>query len=122
MANLPAISLALLVFVYVYPRSCGVHARLAEDWPPETVDTEEQKKELMGVLHNVLEDLQKRQTAILRRRFSRLPGFCRRLRRRIITRMCNVGDFCSVKKGARYGQLCRCPRGSKCKYFFLKHH
>ncbi|KAJ8335289.1 hypothetical protein SKAU_G00409280 [Synaphobranchus kaupii] len=97
-------------------------ARPAEDLPPEKVDTEEQKKELMRVLHNVLEDLHKRRMAILQRKFSRLPGVCKRLRRRVITIMCNVGDFCSLKKSARHGQLCRCPRGSKCNYFFLKHY
>ena len=33
---------------------------------------------------------------------------------------CNVGDFCTAKKGPRFGQLCDCPRGSKCNHFFLK--
>uniref|UniRef100_A0A0E9P5G2 Uncharacterized protein n=1 Tax=Anguilla anguilla TaxID=7936 RepID=A0A0E9P5G2_ANGAN len=26
------------------------------------------------------------------------------------------------KGGPRYRQLCHCPRGSKCSYFFLKHY
>ncbi|KAI1902333.1 hypothetical protein AGOR_G00043680 [Albula goreensis] len=96
--------------------------RLAEDFPPETVDTEDQRKKLISVLHDVMEDLRRRRMAILERMFSRLPGVCKRLRRRMKTIMCNVGDFCTVKRGARHGQLCRCPRGSRCSHFLLKSH
>uniref|UniRef100_A0AAY4E1B2 Cocaine- and amphetamine-regulated transcript protein n=1 Tax=Denticeps clupeoides TaxID=299321 RepID=A0AAY4E1B2_9TELE len=73
----------------------------------------EQKRELslylyqLGVLQNVLEKLQNRRMTIWERKHSRLPN-------------CNVGDFCTVKKGPRFGQLCDCPRGSKCNLFFLK--
>uniref|UniRef100_A0A8C7VQW3 Cocaine- and amphetamine-regulated transcript protein n=1 Tax=Oncorhynchus mykiss TaxID=8022 RepID=A0A8C7VQW3_ONCMY len=61
----------------------------------------------LGVLHNVLEKLQNRRMAVWERRQSHLPS-------------CIVGDYCTVKKGPRYGQLCDCPRGSKCNLFFLK--
>uniref|UniRef100_A0A3B1KKR4 Uncharacterized protein n=1 Tax=Astyanax mexicanus TaxID=7994 RepID=A0A3B1KKR4_ASTMX len=37
-----------------------------------------------------------------------------------INYLCNIGDFCTVKKGSRFGQLCDCPRESKCNLFFLK--
>ncbi|KAL4629500.1 cocaine- and amphetamine-regulated transcript protein-like, partial [Arapaima gigas] len=74
----------------------------------------------LDVLHNVLDKLQKKRLSLLERRYRRLPGVCKRLRRRVITILCNVGDFCSVKRGARHGQLCDCPRGSRCNYFFLK--
>uniref|UniRef100_A0A8C7IV40 Cocaine- and amphetamine-regulated transcript protein n=1 Tax=Oncorhynchus kisutch TaxID=8019 RepID=A0A8C7IV40_ONCKI len=61
----------------------------------------------LGVLHNILEKLQNRRMAVWERRQSHLPS-------------CIVGDYCTVKKGPRYGQLCDCPRGSKCNLFFLK--
>uniref|UniRef100_A0A8C9V2D7 Cocaine- and amphetamine-regulated transcript protein n=1 Tax=Scleropages formosus TaxID=113540 RepID=A0A8C9V2D7_SCLFO len=61
----------------------------------------------LDVLHNVLEKLQNRRMGGWERKTSRLP-------------VCYIGDFCSVKKGSRFGQLCDCPRGSKCNFFFLK--
>uniref|UniRef100_A0A3B3QV79 Si:ch211-191i18.4 n=1 Tax=Paramormyrops kingsleyae TaxID=1676925 RepID=A0A3B3QV79_9TELE len=107
------------VLLYMQFKPPRVEARLEEDLPVERVDIEEQKNEMMDVLHNVLEKLKKNQS-VLERKFRRLPGVCSRLRRRIKTILCNVGNFCSVKKGARHGQICKCPRGSKCNYFFLK--
>uniref|UniRef100_A0A4W5LYS7 Uncharacterized protein n=1 Tax=Hucho hucho TaxID=62062 RepID=A0A4W5LYS7_9TELE len=62
-------------------------------------------KGCLGVLHNVLEKLQNRRMAVWERRQSHLPS-------------CIVGDYCTVKKGPRYGQLCDCPRGSTCNLFF----
>ncbi|XP_056154067.1 cocaine- and amphetamine-regulated transcript protein [Lampris incognitus] len=52
-------------------------------------------------------------------RFIRLPGVCRRLRRRRITVLCNLGQLCLVKRN-RPGHVCRCPKGSQCSHFFLK--
>uniref|UniRef100_A0A3Q0R443 Uncharacterized protein n=1 Tax=Amphilophus citrinellus TaxID=61819 RepID=A0A3Q0R443_AMPCI len=59
------------------------------------------------VLQNVLEKLQSRKLSTLKRRQSRLPT-------------CEVGAWCSVKKGPHFGQLCDCQRGSRCNFFFLK--
>ncbi|KAJ8377913.1 hypothetical protein AAFF_G00250640 [Aldrovandia affinis] len=122
MSSLKVLCFALLVIGYMHSWTAQVHARWAEDLPLEPVDTEQQKKEMMSVLHNVLKDIHRRRMAILERRFSRLPGVCKRLRKRIRTILCNVSNTCSVKKGSRQGQLCRCPRGSKCNYFFLKRY
>uniref|UniRef100_A0A4W5LXM4 Uncharacterized protein n=1 Tax=Hucho hucho TaxID=62062 RepID=A0A4W5LXM4_9TELE len=52
-----------------------------------------------------IEKLQNRRMAVWERRQSHLPS-------------CIVGDYCTVKKGPRYGQLCDCPRGSTCNLFF----
>ncbi|XP_029927415.1 cocaine- and amphetamine-regulated transcript protein-like [Myripristis murdjan] len=64
-------------------------------------------RELLAVLQNVLEKLQTRRLSALERRHSQLPS-------------CEVGALCSVKKGPRFGQLCDCPKASKCNFFFLK--
>nr|XP_055075724.1 cocaine- and amphetamine-regulated transcript protein [Misgurnus anguillicaudatus] len=65
------------------------------------------------------ERLQKHIVPMLKRKFSRLPGVCRRLKRRRITILCNTAKFCSARRFSRHGQLCSCPKGSKCNYFFL---
>ncbi|XP_037651800.1 uncharacterized protein si:ch211-191i18.4 [Sebastes umbrosus] len=52
---------------------------------------------------------------------SRLPGLCRRLKRRRITVLCNRENFCWRGRSQRTGsvQVCLCPRGSRCSHFFL---
>ncbi|XP_047461512.1 uncharacterized protein si:ch211-191i18.4 isoform X4 [Mugil cephalus] len=62
---------------------------------------------------------------------ARLPGLCRRLKRRRVTVLCNLEKFCwgrSRGRGHRSqgrgqqslsGQVCRCPRGSRCSHFFV---
>ncbi|XP_072226750.1 uncharacterized protein [Leuresthes tenuis] len=54
----------------------------------------------------------------------RLPGICRRLKRRRVTILCNLEKFCwgrSWWKSQKIssGQVCPCPRGSRCSHFFL---
>nr|XP_054601006.1 uncharacterized protein si:ch211-191i18.4 isoform X1 [Nothobranchius furzeri] len=56
--------------------------------------------------------------------FLRLPGICKRLKRRRITILCNMDKFCRGHTWWRNqklppGQMCRCPRGSRCSHFFL---
>uniref|UniRef100_A0A3B3BTD8 Cocaine- and amphetamine-regulated transcript protein n=1 Tax=Oryzias melastigma TaxID=30732 RepID=A0A3B3BTD8_ORYME len=56
--------------------------------------------------------------------FLRLPGICRRLKRRRVTVLCNMEKFCWGRSRNRRqkitpGQVCRCPRHSKCSHFFL---
>uniref|UniRef100_A0AAQ6IPM1 Cocaine- and amphetamine-regulated transcript protein n=1 Tax=Anabas testudineus TaxID=64144 RepID=A0AAQ6IPM1_ANATE len=52
---------------------------------------------------------------------SRLPGLCRRLKRRRVTVLCNLKTFCwsGSSDRDRSGQVCRCPRGSRCSHFFI---
>uniref|UniRef100_A0A3Q1FDN4 Cocaine- and amphetamine-regulated transcript protein n=1 Tax=Acanthochromis polyacanthus TaxID=80966 RepID=A0A3Q1FDN4_9TELE len=52
----------------------------------------------------------------------RLPGLCRRLKRRRVTVLCNLDKFCwgrSRGRSQKSGQVCRCPRGSRCSHFFV---
>ncbi|KAK7933470.1 hypothetical protein WMY93_004366 [Mugilogobius chulae] len=64
----------------------------------------------------------------------RLPGLCRRLRRRRITVMCNLDKFCwspqnqtrtetrprtGSGSGSGSGQVCLCPRGLRCSHYFI---
>uniref|UniRef100_A0A8D3AX18 Uncharacterized protein n=1 Tax=Scophthalmus maximus TaxID=52904 RepID=A0A8D3AX18_SCOMX len=48
----------------------------------------------------------------MRNEASRLPGLCRRLKRRRITVLVKTHKNAS-------GQVCRCPRGSRCSHFFV---
>uniref|UniRef100_A0A3Q1AP03 Cocaine- and amphetamine-regulated transcript protein n=1 Tax=Amphiprion ocellaris TaxID=80972 RepID=A0A3Q1AP03_AMPOC len=53
----------------------------------------------------------------------RLPGLCRRLKRRRVTVLCNLDKFCwgrSRGRSQKSGQVCRCPRGSRCSHFFVQ--
>uniref|UniRef100_A0A665TJV3 Cocaine- and amphetamine-regulated transcript protein n=1 Tax=Echeneis naucrates TaxID=173247 RepID=A0A665TJV3_ECHNA len=52
---------------------------------------------------------------------SRLPGLCPRLKRRRVTVLCNLEKFCWKGRSQKNwsGQVCRCPRGSKCSRFFV---
>ncbi|XP_019393973.1 PREDICTED: cocaine- and amphetamine-regulated transcript protein [Crocodylus porosus] len=33
---------------------------------------------------------------------------------------CDAGEQCAVRKGARIGKLCNCPRGTACNFYILK--
>ncbi|KAI4896894.1 hypothetical protein NFI96_031589 [Prochilodus magdalenae] len=116
MSKAEGISLTLWVFLLLLITIIS-SATLVDASSEKTGDQSEEKRELfplslslslqLGVLQKVLEKLQNRRTVTWERKHSRLPG-------------CNIGDFCTVKKGSRFGQLCDCPRGSKCNLFFLK--
>uniref|UniRef100_A0A3Q3XBL5 Cocaine- and amphetamine-regulated transcript protein n=1 Tax=Mola mola TaxID=94237 RepID=A0A3Q3XBL5_MOLML len=58
-----------------------------------------------------------------RKALSRLPGLCGRLKRRRVTILCNLQKFCwpgrSRGRSQSAGQVCRCPRGSRCSHFFV---
>ncbi|XP_072534979.1 cocaine- and amphetamine-regulated transcript protein-like [Salminus brasiliensis] len=98
---------SILLTVWVFLLLIISTATLVDASSEKSGDQSEEKRELLGVLQKVLEKLQNRRTVTWERKHSRLPG-------------CNIGDFCTVKKGSRFGQLCDCPRGSKCNLFFLK--
>ncbi|XP_015267227.1 PREDICTED: cocaine- and amphetamine-regulated transcript protein-like [Gekko japonicus] len=65
------------------------------------------EKELLEELQNVLEKLQHKTVSTWEKKFNLVPK-------------CSFGDLCAVKKGARIGKLCDCPRGSACNTFLLK--
>uniref|UniRef100_A0AAZ3Q1D9 Cocaine- and amphetamine-regulated transcript protein n=1 Tax=Oncorhynchus tshawytscha TaxID=74940 RepID=A0AAZ3Q1D9_ONCTS len=115
MAKSAAILLVFISFLYILPQSAHVVAGWTDERLPKA-EVIEDSRELLGVLHNVLEKLQNRRMAVWERRQSHLPSVSKLFQ----TPQCIVGDYCTVKKGPRYGQLCDCPRGSKCNLFFLK--
>ncbi|XP_076877431.1 cocaine- and amphetamine-regulated transcript protein-like [Brachyhypopomus gauderio] len=65
------------------------------------------EKQLLGALHEVLEKLQTKRISLWEKKFGRVP-------------MCFVGAQCAVRKGARIGKMCDCPRGTFCNFFLLK--
>ncbi|KAG7271761.1 hypothetical protein CRUP_032664 [Coryphaenoides rupestris] len=65
------------------------------------------ERQLLGALHDVLEKLQTRKMPIWEKKFGQVPT-------------CDVGEQCAIRKGARIGKMCDCPRGSFCNFFLLK--
>ncbi|NXM24837.1 CART protein, partial [Oxyruncus cristatus] len=59
------------------------------------------------VLQEVLEKLGTRDPPALEKRLSWVPS-------------CEPGEPCAVRRGARIGKLCSCPRGTSCNLFILK--
>uniref|UniRef100_A0A672TWT3 Uncharacterized protein n=1 Tax=Strigops habroptila TaxID=2489341 RepID=A0A672TWT3_STRHB len=58
-------------------------------------------------LQEVLGKLGSRELPALEKRLSWVPS-------------CEPGEPCAVRKGARIGKLCSCPRGTACNLFILK--
>ncbi|XP_064031086.1 cocaine- and amphetamine-regulated transcript protein-like isoform X2 [Pogoniulus pusillus] len=63
--------------------------------------------ELVEALQEVLEKLGGRELPVVEKRLSWVP-------------MCQPGEPCAVRRGARFGKLCSCPRGTTCNFFILK--
>lgn len=38
----------------------------------------------------------------------------------VLLSQCDVGEQCAVRKGARIGKMCDCPRGAFCNFYLLK--
>uniref|UniRef100_A0A674JQK8 Uncharacterized protein n=1 Tax=Terrapene triunguis TaxID=2587831 RepID=A0A674JQK8_9SAUR len=58
-------------------------------------------------LQDVLEKLQSKRISTWEKKYNQVPK-------------CSIGQVCAVKKGARIGRLCDCPRGATCNTFLLK--
>ncbi|XP_029945431.1 cocaine- and amphetamine-regulated transcript protein-like [Salarias fasciatus] len=65
------------------------------------------EKQLLGALQEVLEKLQAKRLPIWEKKFGQVPT-------------CDVGEQCAIRKGARIGKMCDCPRGAFCNFFLLK--
>ncbi|CAJ1050056.1 PREDICTED: cocaine- and amphetamine-regulated transcript protein-like [Xyrichtys novacula] len=65
------------------------------------------EKQLLGALQEVLEKLQAKKIPSWEKKFGQVPT-------------CDVGEQCAVRKGARIGKMCDCPRGAFCNFFLLK--
>ncbi|XP_063259643.1 cocaine- and amphetamine-regulated transcript protein-like [Prinia subflava] len=63
-----------------------------------------EETELVGVLPEVLHT---REPPALEKRLSWVPW-------------CEPREPCAVRRGARFGKLCSCPRGTSCNLFILK--
>ncbi|XP_034018041.1 cocaine- and amphetamine-regulated transcript protein-like [Thalassophryne amazonica] len=65
------------------------------------------EKQLLGALQEVLEKLQAKRLPIWEKKFGQVPT-------------CDIGEQCAMRKGARIGKLCDCPRGAFCNFYLLK--
>nr|XP_061842618.1 cocaine- and amphetamine-regulated transcript protein-like [Nerophis lumbriciformis] len=65
---------------------------------------DDNKKQLINDLHDVLERLQTNQLASFRKKHGHLP-------------MCDPGDQCALRKGSRIGKLCDCSLPRTCNSF-----
>ncbi|XP_004623074.1 cocaine- and amphetamine-regulated transcript protein isoform X1 [Octodon degus] len=85
-----------------------------------TVEDASHEKELVGIpltaeggvlqieaLQEVLKKLKSKRIPIYEKKYGQVP-------------MCDAGEQCAVRKGARIGKLCDCPRGTSCNSFLLK--
>ncbi|XP_075873718.1 cocaine- and amphetamine-regulated transcript protein [Nelusetta ayraudi] len=83
----------------------------AEDTSLETRSSDftlksQQEKDLIDALQEVLEKLRSKEMP-LEKKLGWLPS-------------CDAGEPCAVRKGARIGTLCSCPRGTTCNFYVLK--
>ncbi|CAL8284336.1 unnamed protein product [Lota lota] len=72
------------------------------DFPMKT----QEEKELIEALQEVLEKLRNKEMPS-EKKLGWLPS-------------CDAGEPCAVRKGARIGTLCGCPRGTACNFYVLK--
>uniref|UniRef100_A0A452TQ35 Cocaine- and amphetamine-regulated transcript protein n=1 Tax=Ursus maritimus TaxID=29073 RepID=A0A452TQ35_URSMA len=66
-----------------------------------------ESKGLIEALQEVLKKLKTKSIPIYEKKYGQVP-------------MCHAGERCAVRKGARIGKLCDCPRGTTCNSFLLK--
>ncbi|XP_067415938.1 cocaine- and amphetamine-regulated transcript protein-like [Emydura macquarii macquarii] len=67
----------------------------------------QEEKELIEALQEVLEKLKTERLASIEKKLGSVPS-------------CDAGEPCAVRKGARIGRLCSCPRGTVCNFYILK--
>lgn len=94
----------------------------------------------LGALQEVLEKLQAKRLPLWEKKFGQVPTvgppcpYCAMLMWpcaaprsdsdqptcRCSLSQCDVGEQCAVRKGARIGKMCDCPRGAFCNFYLLK--
>ncbi|KAG5847960.1 cocaine- and amphetamine-regulated transcript protein-like [Anguilla rostrata] len=96
--------LLLVCFTLILLARCddSLEARSLEN-PIKTSE----EKELIEALQEVLEKLKNKQMPSAEKKLGWLPS-------------CDAGEQCAIRKGARIGQLCGCPRGTSCNFYILK--
>ncbi|XP_054829296.1 cocaine- and amphetamine-regulated transcript protein-like [Eublepharis macularius] len=99
---------AVLIFFLLWVAHGGfdVAARTPQEFPFKHA-YQAHEKELLEELQDVLEKLQHKTVSTWEKKFNQVPK-------------CSFGDMCAVKKGARIGKLCDCPRRSACNTLLLK--
>ncbi|XP_066457988.1 cocaine- and amphetamine-regulated transcript protein [Eleutherodactylus coqui] len=98
-------TLLLLVLTGSCEETDYLESRSLDFYSP--IDNNFQEKELIDALQEVLEKLKSK----------RLPHFEKKYGQ---VAMCDAGEQCAVRKGARIGKLCDCPRRTSCNTFLLK--
>uniref|UniRef100_A0A8C9UUZ3 Cocaine- and amphetamine-regulated transcript protein n=1 Tax=Spermophilus dauricus TaxID=99837 RepID=A0A8C9UUZ3_SPEDA len=93
------------------PRALDIYSAV-EDASHEKYLPRRQLWALGGVLQiealqEVLKKLKSKRIPIYEKKYGQVP-------------MCDAGEQCAVRKGARIGKLCDCPRGTSCNSFLLK--
>nr|XP_032831845.1 cocaine- and amphetamine-regulated transcript protein-like [Petromyzon marinus] len=86
--------------------STQLESRSFEEFPAKDLDASHEK-ELLDALQSVLEKLQNKRMPSWEKKYGQLP-------------ICDAGEWCAVRKGARIGKLCDCTRGTSCNSFLLK--
>ncbi|KYO30364.1 cocaine- and amphetamine-regulated transcript protein [Alligator mississippiensis] len=81
----------------------GLEVRAAESLAPKS----QEEKELIVALQEVLEKLKSKRLPSVEKKLGWVPS-------------CDAGEQCAVRKGARIGKLCNCPRGTACNFYILK--
>ncbi|KAM5194212.1 cocaine- and amphetamine-regulated transcript protein [Mantella aurantiaca] len=95
----------LLVFRASCEETDYLESRSLDFFSP--MDNNVQEKELIDALQEVLEKLKSKRLPLFEKKYGQVP-------------MCDAGEQCAVRKGARIGKLCDCPRRTSCNTFLLK--
>ncbi|XP_073444819.1 cocaine- and amphetamine-regulated transcript protein-like [Dendrobates tinctorius] len=95
------VSLSLLMLLVCSEETVGVRSADISD------NNSQEEKELIEALQEVLEKLKSKRILPLDKKLGWVPS-------------CDAGEQCAIRKGARIGKLCNCPRGTSCNFYILK--
>ncbi|XP_040177513.1 cocaine- and amphetamine-regulated transcript protein-like isoform X2 [Rana temporaria] len=101
--RLPLVFVSVYLFLLLVYGDETVGIRSAE----ATDNSSQEEKELIEALQDVLEKLKSKRILPLDKKLGWVPS-------------CDAGEQCAVRKGARIGKLCNCPRGTTCNFYILK--
>ncbi|XP_050787048.1 cocaine- and amphetamine-regulated transcript protein-like isoform X2 [Gopherus flavomarginatus] len=99
-------TMLLLCLALLAHQEADGDAQLPQDFPLKH-SYQPQEKQLLEELQDVLEKLQSKRISTWEKKYNQVPK-------------CFIGQACAVKKGARIGRLCDCPRGATCNSFLLR--
>ncbi|XP_072263179.1 cocaine- and amphetamine-regulated transcript protein-like [Pyxicephalus adspersus] len=95
------VSVYLLIILVYGDETVGIRSAETSD------NNSQEEKELIEALQDVLEKLKSKRILPLDKKLGWVPS-------------CDAGEQCAVRKGARIGKLCNCPRGTTCNFYILK--